>query len=105
MFSFTQEITLKNDILSLIDIKFGRNKEKLYWNQKIKKNQFLSFGKIISLNTNELDKSIHVPGTPDGLSCNQAFTVLFVVVAIHVIVNDINPRISFEIIIPLLDNS
>ena len=58
VFSFTQEITLKNDILSLIDIKFGRNKEKLYWNQKIKKNQFLSFGKIISFNTNELDKSI-----------------------------------------------
>ena len=27
VFSFTQEITLKNDILSLIDVEFGRNKE------------------------------------------------------------------------------
>ena len=57
IFSFTQTINLNVDILSLIDIGLGRTKEKLYWNQPSKGNQFLSLGSILSFNTDHLDKS------------------------------------------------
>ena len=56
IFSFTQLINLNTDILSLINIKLAKTKEKLYWDQPSKENQFLSFGNIISFNTNHLDK-------------------------------------------------
>jgi len=56
VFSFTQEINLSTNLISLIDIKLGENKKKSYWNQQSKGNQFLSFGDIISFSTDQLDK-------------------------------------------------
>ena len=57
VFSFTQEIELNDNLVSLIDAKLGENKKKSYWNQQSKNREFISFGEILSLHTNNLDKS------------------------------------------------
>ena len=58
VFLFTQKINLKNNIISLIKLDQNELKKKSYWNQISKKNQFLSFGEVLSLNTNEIEKPI-----------------------------------------------
>tara|TARA_B100002051_G_scaffold132858_2_gene126274 strand:+ start:9598 stop:10977 length:1380 start_codon:yes stop_codon:yes gene_type:complete len=57
VFSFTQEIKLSNNFISLIDIELGKSKKKSYWGQKNKNREFISFGETFSLNTDNLDKS------------------------------------------------
>ena len=56
IFACTQKIDIKNDILSLIELNEKKVQIKIYWSQISKKNQFLSIGETLSLDTSKLKK-------------------------------------------------